>query len=132
VDLLRRVLLLQAALWAGCGIALTAAPRFVLVTIFDHPLLPDYGYVRVAGICSFSLALLMVLIARRLAEIWWFAWAFVIAAAGTAVVAAFNALFGVPDDASAVLWWLFAAVSAAFTIALLAGLAKAGSERSPV
>ena len=126
MDLLRRVLVLQAAVWAACGVALAVAPRFVLVTIFDLPPLSDDGYVRVAGICSFSLALLMVLIARRLDEIWWFTWAFVFAAAGTAVVATFEAVLG---DASAVLWWLFAGASTAFTIGLLAGLAKTGGER---
>jgi hypothetical protein len=129
VDLLRRVLLLQAAVWAACGLALALAPRLVLDAIFDLEPLPDAGYVRVAGVCSFSLALLMVLIARRLDEIWWFTWAFVIAAAGTAVVAAFEAVLG---ETSGVLWWLFAGVSTAFTIGLLAGLAKTGGERPPI
>ena len=123
------MLLLQAAVWAACGIALAVAPRFVLVTIFEWPPLPDDGYVRVAGICSFCLALLMVLIARRLEEIWWFVWAFVFAAAGTAIVATFEAVVG---EASTVSWWLFAAASTAFTVGLLAGLAKTGSERPPV
>ncbi len=118
--------MIQAAVWAACGLALAVAPRFVLVTIFDLPPLPDDGYVRIAGICSFSLALLMVVIARRLDEIWWFAWAFVFAAAGTAVVAAFEAVLA---EGSAMLWWLFAAVSLAFTVGLLAGLAKTGGER---
>ena len=131
MDLLRRVLILQAGVWAVCGLAITVAPRFVLVTMFDLPLLPDQGYVRVAGIFSFCLALLMVLVARRLAELWWFAWAFVIATGGSAVIAASNALFGLPDRASPLLWWVFAAVSTAFTVGLLAGLAKTGTERPP-
>lgn len=100
--------------------------------MFGHSPLPDYGYVRVAGVCSFSLALLMLLVSRRLAEIWWFTWAFVIAAAGTAVVAAFNALLGVPKGASATLWWLFTGASTLFTIGLVAGLARTGSERPPL
>jgi len=132
VKLLQRVLLLQAALWAACGVAIAVAPRLVLVTLFDLPEQPDLGYVRVAGVLSFSLALLMVLVSRRLAELWWFTWAFVIAAAGTAAVAALTALFGLPDGAPPTLWWLFAAASTAFTIGLLAGLAKTGTERSPL
>jgi hypothetical protein len=132
VQLLRRVLLLQALVWAVCGAAIAIAPRFVLVTLFDLPEAPDLGYVRVAGVLSFSLALLMVLISRRLEELWWFAWAFVIAAAGTAIVAALNALFGLPEGASPLLWWLFAGASTAFTIGLLMGLARVGTERSPV
>ena len=73
----------------------------------------------------------MVLVARRLAELWWFAWAFLIASAGSAIVAALNALFGLPDGASPLLWWLFAAASTRVTVGLLAGLAKTGTERPP-
>lgn len=129
--LLQRVLLLMALVWAVCGVAIAVAPRFVLVSLFDLPEPPDFGYVRVAGVLSLTLAMLMVMISRRLVELWWFSWAFVIAAAGTALVAAGTALFGLPEGASALLWWLFAALSTGFTAGLLAGLAKAGTERSP-
>ena len=123
---------LQALVWAACGIAIALAPRFVLVTVFDLPELPDQGYVRIAGVFGFSLSLLMVLVARRLETLWWFAWAFVLATAGSAMVAALNAAFGLPDEASPLLWWVFAAVSTAFTVGLLAGLAKTGTERPPL
>ena len=123
---------LQAIVWAACGIAIAVAPRFVLVTMFDLPPLPDQGYVRIAGVFAFSLSLLMVLVARRLETLWWFAWAFVLATAGSAIVAALNALFGLPDGVSPLLWWVFAAVSTAFTVGLLAGLAKTGTERPPL
>ena len=123
--------MIQAVVWAACGAAIAVAPRFVLVTMFDLAPLPDTGYVRIAGIFSFSLSLLMVLVARRLQQLWWFAWAFVLAAAGSAVVAGLNAGFGLPDEVSPVLWWVFAAVSTAFTVGLLAGLAKTGTERPP-
>jgi hypothetical protein len=39
--------------------------------------------------------------------------------------------FGLPDGVSPLLWWVFAALSTAFTIGLLAGLAKTGTERPP-
>jgi len=132
VDLLKRVLLIESGVWALCGLAIAVAPGFVLVTMFDLPPLPDQGYVRVAGVFAFSLSLLMVLVARRLDALWWFAWAFVIATAGSAIVAALNALFGLPAGASPLLWWLFAAASTAFTAGLLAGLAKTGTERPPL
>ena len=132
MDVLKRVLLLQATVWAVCGLGIALVPRFVLVTLFDLPEAPDLGYVRVAGVCSLSLAMLMVLLSRRLAELWWWSWAFVVAAAGTALVAVLNALFGLPEGASPLLWWLFAAASAAFTVGLVAGLAKAGTERPPL
>jgi hypothetical protein len=123
---------LQALVWAACGIAIAIAPRFVLVTVFDLPPLPDQGYVRIAGVFAFSLSLLMVLVARRLESLWWFAWAFVLATAGSAIIAALDALFGLPEGVSPILWWVFAAVSTAFTVGLLAGLAKTGTERPPL
>src|SRR4029453_17670048 len=122
---------LQALVWAACGIAIAVAPRFVLVTVFNLPPLLDQGYVRIAGVCAFSLSLLMVLVARRLESLWWFAWAFVLATAGSAIVAALNALFGLPDGVSPLLWWLFATVSTAFTLGLLAGGAKHGTDPPP-
>jgi len=129
VNLLKRVLLVQAAVWAACGAAIAVSPRFVLVTMFDLAPLPDDGYVRIAGVFTFSLSLLMVLVARRLTELWWFTWAFVIASAGSAIVAGLNALFGLPEGVSPLLWWLFAGASTAFTLGLFAGLAKTGTER---
>ena len=125
-------MILEAVVWAACGVAITAAPGFVLVTVFDLPELPDQGYVRIAGVFGFSLSLLMVLVARRLETLWWFAWAFVFATAGSAIVATLNAVFGLPDEVSPLLWWVFAAVSTAFTVGLLAGLAKTGTERPPI
>jgi hypothetical protein len=125
-------MMIQAAVWATCGAAIALAPGLVLSSLFHLPPLADTGYVRIAGIFSFSLALLMVLVTRRLQELWWFAWAFVIASAGSAIVAGLNALFGLPGGRSPLLWWLFAATSTAFTIGLLAGLARAGTERPPL
>ena len=132
MELLRRVLMIQAVVWAACGAAIAIAPGFVLVTMFELAPLDDTGYVRVAGIFAFSLALLMVLVGRRLADLWWFAWAFVVASAGSALVAALNALFGVPEGSAPLLWWLFAVASTVFTFGLLAGLARSGTERPPV
>ena len=132
VDLLKRVLILQAAVWALCGLAIALVPRFVLVTLFDLPDPLDVGYVRVAGVCSLSLAMVMVLVSRRLDELWWWSWAFVVAAAGTALAAATTAFFDMPEGASPFLWWLFAGASTAFTLGLLAGLAKSGTERPPL
>jgi hypothetical protein len=122
----------MAAVWAACGVAVVVAPRWVLVDLFDQIPYPDYAYVRVAGVLAFTTAMLMVITAQRLEEIWVFTWAFVFAAAGTFVVAFANAAWGRPEGSNAFLWWLFAALSLAFTLALLAGLAKTGSERPPV
>jgi hypothetical protein len=132
MPLLRRTLYAMAVVWAGCGIALAAVPRWVLVDVFDQVAYPDYAYVRVAGVISFSSALLMVITAQRLEDMWVYGWAFVFAAVGTFVVALANAAWGRPEGSDALLWWLFAAASLLFTAGLVAGLAKTGSERPPV
>jgi hypothetical protein len=107
-------------------------PRWVLVDIFDQVAYPDYAYVRVAGVISFSSSLLMVITAQRLEEMWVYTWAFVFAAVGTFVVALANAAWARPEGSGTLLWWLFAAASLLFTAGLLAGLAKTGFERPPV
>jgi hypothetical protein len=132
MSLLRRTLYTMAAVWAACGVALVALPRWVLVDLFDQVPYPDYAYVRVAGVVSFSMALLMVITAQKLEEMWTFTWAFVFAAAGTFVVALANAAWGVPSGSSSGLWWIFAVASLVFTVGLLTGLAKTGTERPVV
>jgi hypothetical protein len=81
---------------------------------------------------SFTLALLMVMVAHRTDELWWWSWAFALMAAATAVIVTLNAAFGLPPDASAWMWWVFSAVTWAFAIALAWGLGRAGLESPPV
>jgi hypothetical protein len=132
MSLLRRTLYVMAAVWAGCGIVLVAVPRWILVDVFGQVVYPDYAYVRVAGVVSFSAALLMVITAQKLEEMWVFTWAFVFAAVGTFAVALASAAGGRPAGSSAVLWWIFAAASLLFSVGLIAGLARTGMQRPPV
>ncbi len=127
--LLRRVLYLQAAVWTLAGVALAALPRFVLSTVFGQVHYPEYAWVRIVGVTSFALALFMVLVAQRADEVWWWAWAFVIADVLIVVVAGANAAFGLPKGSSAALWWMLAAVSAVFAAGLVWGLGRTGQER---
>jgi hypothetical protein len=129
MDLLRRVLYWQAATWFACGIAIAAVPHLILSSIFHQPNYVDYAYVRAAGIESIGMSLLMVLVAQRLEDIYWWAWAFAITSAGLATLAAINALFGLPAGAGSLLWWIFAVVNALFTAGLLLGLARAAQEK---
>lgn len=130
--LLRRVLYLQALVWSAFGLALALAPRFVLVSILGQPRYTEYAWVRLGGVMSFTLALLMVMVAHRTEELWWWSWAFALMAAATAVVVTLNAAFGLPSGASAWMWWVFSAVAWAFAIALAWGLGRAGLERPPI
>jgi hypothetical protein len=129
VALLRRVLYWMAASWAAAGLAVAVAPRWLLVTVFDQPPYPDYGYVRSTGIMALALAMLMVLVAQRLDELWWFSWTFALAGAALATVTALDAVVGVPDGAGTLLWWIFTGANAAFTAGLLLGMARAGQEK---
>jgi hypothetical protein len=127
--LLRRVLYWQATLWAVGGLLHIAVPRWLLETVFRQTASPDLGYVRASGIMAVGLALLMVLVAQRIEEVWWWAWAFALTDAALATLAALNALFGPAEGTATAMWWLFAAGDVAFGAALLAGMARAGQEK---
>jgi hypothetical protein len=129
VAILRRVLYLDALLSAVLGLALAVAPGFVIVTVFGQPGAPDRALIRLLGISLFTVALLMVLVAHRLEELWWWSWAFVIQGVGVAVVSTLHALFGLPARAASWPWWLLAAVVWALVLGYLWGLARTGMDR---
>ena len=126
---LQRVLKVQAAVWAVFGVALGLVPRWVTETLADQPPLPEYAWLRLVGVMAVVLALLMVLIGRRIEDVWWWAWAFALLEAGAATTFALNAAFGLPLGASAWFWWALAVGSAAFAALDLLGLARAGQEQ---
>ncbi|MBI3648487.1 MAG: hypothetical protein HY240_07055 [Actinobacteria bacterium] len=129
MTLLRRVLYYQAAVWTGCGAAIAIAPRWVLMTLFDQAPSPDYGYVRVSGAMSVGLALVMVLVAQRIEDVWWWSWAFALTDAAIVTITALHALFGLPAGSGSLLWWLFAGTNLALGAGLLVGMARAGHEK---
>jgi hypothetical protein len=129
MNLLRRVLYYQAAVWAASGIAIAIAPRWVLETLFDQVSYPDDAFVRICGAMAVGLALMMVLVAQKVEELWWWSWAFALTDAGVVTIASLHAIFGLPDGSSSLVWWLFAGVNAAFAAALLAGMALAAQEK---
>jgi hypothetical protein len=131
VDTLRRVLYVTALIWGLAGIVMTAVPRFLLVTVLSQPVYEEYAWVRIGGIDAIALALLAILVAHHLDRAWWWTWAFVIVAAGEAIVFTLHALIGAPPGASVWPWWLFAGGQWALASALVWGLARAGAERPP-
>ena len=84
-----------ARLERGVGLS----PRWVLEDLFGQPVLADYVWVRAAAVMGVVLALLMVLVAQRIDELWWWSWAFAVLEVGTATVFVLNAMFGVPGGA---------------------------------
>ena len=131
VSLLRRALYLDALLTALGAMALLAVPRFLLFTVLSQPAYPDYAPVRLLGVTGFALALVMVLVAHRAEDLWWWTWAFVVLEGGAAVVKTLHAAFGLPAGAAAWPWWAWALTSWAFALAFLWGIARAGTEAPP-
>ena len=125
--ILRRALLLFAAVWAVCGIGIAVVPRWLLVTWFDQPAYPDYTYVRVCGVAALGSAALALMISRRLDDVWWWSWAFVLEAGATALVTGLHALF--VGGGGAWFWWIFAIGNGALAAFLVAGIARAGVEK---
>jgi cell division protein FtsW (lipid II flippase) len=131
VTLLRRVLVWQAALWAGFGLVLVVAPGWVIETVFDQPPLGEEAWLRVSGVMAIALAGMMVLVSHRVEDLWWWSWAFVILEVASTVILVLNAILGVPDGAASWPWWVLAGANAGFALIELAALAQIGTERSP-
>lgn len=126
---LRRVLKAQAALWAGFGVVLAIAPRWLIETLAAQPPVGDDAWLRALGVMAIVLALMMVLVAQRLEDVWWWAWAFVVLEAGTATVFALHVLFGLPGDAAGWWWWVLAGSNGAVGALELIGLGLAAQEK---
>jgi len=126
---LGRILKLQAALWAIFGSALSIAPGWLAETVAGQPPLGDRTWLRALGVMGIVLALLMVLVAQRLEDVWWWAWAFVVLEAGTATVFALHALLGLPEGAAAWWWWALALGNGVIGALELVGLTMAAHEK---
>jgi hypothetical protein len=126
---LRRILYLQAALWAIAGVALAVVPRQIVVSLFGQPPLSELTWIRLVGVQAVTLAMLMVLVAHRVEDLWWWSWAFAFVETGTAALALLNAGFGLLPGQSGALWWILGAVGAAFAVALLWGLMQTSREQ---
>jgi CBS-domain-containing membrane protein len=149
MELLKRVLYTQAALWALVGLALAFLPGFVLRTVFSQSPLADDAWARIVGVQLVGTALFSILVGQNVEDRWWWSWAFAIVNAGVATIAVLRAVFppggavgwtGLAPQSSVysrvsgsstLLWWLIATVEAVLTGFLLWGLARAGTEQPP-
>ena len=127
--LLRRVLYWQASSWTAIGVLEIAAPRWLLETVSRQPAIADLAYVRALGVMAVALALLMVLVAQRIDEVWWWAWAFALTDAALATVCALNALLGPVEGSATVFWWALTVGNLVMGAGLLVGMSRAGQER---
>jgi hypothetical protein len=127
--LLKRVLYWGAGLTVASAVGLVLFPSLILHQVFEQNHISEYAWIRIAGIEGVGLAMLMVLVAHHIEDLWWFSWAFALTSGGIAVYSILKALFDVPTDSSSIVWWLIAGTTGAFAAALLVGLAMTGTER---
>ena len=131
MSVLRRALHAQATLWAAAGAALLIAPGWIVESVLGQPPLGESAWLRMLGAQAIGLAMLMVLVARRLADLWWWAWAFALVSVAMALIAVLNAAFGLGPGESALLWWLMGLVCLVLAAATLWGLAITAQENPP-
>jgi hypothetical protein len=126
---LRRALQLFAAVWGASGLAIAFVPRWILVTWFEQVPYPDYTYVRICGISAVISAALALMISRRLDDVWWWSWAFVLETGLTAVVTTLHAIGSVPAGSASWFWWIFASTNIVLAAMLVSGIGRAGTEK---
>lgn len=127
--LLRRILYVNALVWFLAGAVLTPYPQ-ILQRLLGQPDYVEGVWARLFGAQAVGLALLMVLVGHRAESVWWWSWAFALTIGAVAALFTLNAAFGLPDDASSVIWWVLAGVSWALGGSLLVGLSRAAREGS--
>jgi hypothetical protein len=129
MSLLRRALSLGTLLLLVLSVPLLIAPGWLVERVLDQGESPGDVWLRLFGAAVFSLALVHVLIVRKLEDLWWWCWALVAFDGLTAVVAVLHAAVGLPEGSAAWPWWLAGVLASAFTALYVAGLARAGQEK---
>ena len=132
VKLLRRQLKTQAVMWVFGSIAIVLFPRWVFETIAGQPVLEEYVWAQAVGVMGIVLALLMVLVAQKIDELWWWSWSFAVLDVGLATLFVVNALFGTPDAAPAWPFWSLAVLNGVLGAGLLVGMGLGGQEKPSV
>jgi hypothetical protein len=129
MTLLRRALGLGAVLLLTLAVPLVVVPRTIVEGILGQAPIADDVWIRFTGAASLGLALFHVLVMRKLDDLWWWCWAFVLFDGSVSVIALAHAATGLPQGSAAWPWWLFAIVAAGFAASYLIGLALAGREK---
>jgi hypothetical protein len=129
MSLLRGALGAGAVLLLALSAPLIVIPRTIVETMMGQGPTGDDIWIRFFGTGTVALALFHVLILRKLDDLWWWCWAFVIFDGLIAVIVIIHATVGLPEGSAAWPWWVFGATSALFTGLFVVGLAKAGQEK---
>jgi hypothetical protein len=129
MTVLRRALGLGAVLLLALAVPLVVVPRTVAESVLGQAPIGDDVWIRLTGAACVSLALFHVLVIRKLDELWWWCWAFVLFDGSVSLIALSHAAIGLPEDSAAWPWWVFGCGAAAFAASYLIGLALAGREK---
>jgi hypothetical protein len=129
MSLLRRALGVGAVLLLVLAAPLVVFPRAIVETVMGQGQTPDVVWIRLFGAAGLALALFHVLVLRKLDDLWWWCWAFVIFDGLTSLIVILHVSTGLPDGSAAWPWWIFGASSALFMTLYVVGLAKAGQEK---
>jgi hypothetical protein len=128
MTLLRRTLSAGALLLLVFSVPLVVVPGPVVEGLLGQAP-TDEVWLRLLGAAGITLAMIHVLVIRKLDDLWWWTWAFVVFDSLSALIALLHAAVGVPTGSSAWPWWLYGLGSSAFAVLYVAGLARAGQER---
>jgi hypothetical protein len=129
MTMLRRALGIGAFLLLLLSAPLVVVPRTIVDVVLGQPTVGDDIWIRLFGSGCFALGLFHVLIIRKLEDLWWWCWAFVVFDGSVSVISLSHAAIGLPDGSAAWPWWLLGGATAAFTALYLVGLAEAGQEK---
>ena len=96
MSLLRRALGVGAVLLVALSVPLVVLPRTVVETVMGQGPMPDAVWIRLFGAGGVALALFHVLILRKLEDLWWWCWAFVIFDGLTSLIVILHVSTGLP------------------------------------
>jgi hypothetical protein len=129
MTVLRRALGMGAFLLLLLSVPLLVLPRWIVEDVLGQTPVVDDVWIRLFGAGCLALVLFHVLIIRKLEDLWWWCWAFVVFDGSVSVICLSHAAVGLPEGSAAGPWWLLGGMTAAFTVLYLVGLAQAGQEK---
>jgi hypothetical protein len=129
MTLLRRALGLGAVLLLTLAVPLVVVPRTIVEGVMGQAPIGDDVWIRWTGAACLALGLFHVLVMRKLDDLWWWCWAFVLFDGTVSVIALSHAATGLPEGSAGWPWWVFGVVAGGFAANYLIGLALAGREK---
>jgi hypothetical protein len=129
MTVLRRALGVGAVILLLVAALLALVPRTIVERLLGQGPVGDDVWIRLFGVGGVALALVHVLILRKLEDLWWWCWTFVLFDGSVAVIALGHAAVGTPEGSATWPWWLFGSTAAVFTVLFVIGLAQAGREK---